>query len=299
MEAVNRVHRTAVKDLDQSSARLVLEMDDKLKAEITSSAIKIIHRLTISDKYKDEETVSRREYPGSYKVKPIEAQVSILRGLFPQLGGCMEKIGHRELPDGAEDWFAIPRWQALAPTYNEAVEKMVEVLTAKRRTDNRIGGKLGPEYLRQSERSVLAENILAQQQPGSDILVVAAQAGLLHRGCSARRSRVVMAGNEFGLGALAVGCMLLTHPERLSSSETLMIDCAGDEYSLRGDNVFDRVPLYDYDICGIEFSIFYEDRARNLWGTPSGFVFQPQGHEPAGYTSRGTHVASTSARAGR
>jgi hypothetical protein len=279
VEAARRIHRTALKDLDQHSARLVLDMEEKLKAEIASAAVKIIQRLTVSEKYKSEETVSRREYPPSYRVRPIEAQVTELRKLFPKLSVCKEKLGHKPLPDGAEAWFAIPRWQALAPTYNEAVESLIKVLASKRKVDNRIVGKLGPAFLRQSERSILAEKILAEQQQGSDILVVAAQAGLLHRGCSARRSRVVMAGNEFGLGAFSIGSMLLTHPERLSHADTLMIDCAGDEYSLRGDGVFDRVPLYDFDICGIEFSIFYEDRARNLWGTPSGFMFQVEGKD--------------------
>ena len=52
----------------------------------------------------------------------------------------------------------------------------------------------------------------------------------------------------------------------------LMIDCSGDEYSLHGDSVFDRVPLFDYDMAGLEFSAFYADRSRNLWGTPSGFL---------------------------
>jgi len=37
---------------------------------------------------------------------------------------------------------------------------------------------------------------------------------------------------------------------------------------------FDRVPLFDYDLSGIEFSIFYENRARNLWGTPTGFLYK-------------------------
>jgi hypothetical protein len=135
-------------------------------------------------------------------------------------------------------------------------------------------GRLGPAYLRQSERSKLAEKILADQQQGQDFMVVAAQAGMLHRGCSARRARVAMAGNEFGLGAFAVACLLLTHSERLSAEDALMIDCGGDEYSVRGDYTFDRVPLFDYDISGIEFSIFYEDRSRNLWGTPSGFLYK-------------------------
>jgi hypothetical protein len=178
------------------------------------------------------------------------------------------------LLEGAEAWFAIPRWQALASTYNEAVEMVLDVLATKRKFQNRIIGRLGPTYLRQSERSKLAGKILADQQSGHDFIVVAAQAGMLHRGCSARRTRVSMAGNEFGLGVFDFACILLTHPERLSNEDTLMIDCSGDEYSVRGDYTFDRVPLFDFDIAGIEFSIFYEDRARNLWGTPTGFLYK-------------------------
>jgi len=282
-EAAQRIFRSALKELDQHSARLVLEVDEKMKTEIASAALKIIRKLTISEKYQDEETVSRREYPVNYRVKPIEAQVTELRKSFPKLGGCMEKIARRPLPDGAEGWFAIPRWQTLAPTYNEAMEQLCTVLASKRRFDNRIVDKLSTTYLRQSERTRLAEKLLDEQQKGCDIFVVASQFGLYHRGCSARRSRVVMTTNEFGLSAFALGCMLLTHPERLSSSETLMIDCSGDEYSIRGDGVFDRVPLYDFDLSGIEFSIFYEDRARNLWGTPTGFMVQlPPQEEIAG-----------------
>ena len=149
---------------------------------------------------------------------------------------------------------------------------VADVLESKRRFSNRIAGNLGPKYLRQNERTRLAEDILAKQQPGSDILVLAAQFGLRHRGCSARRARVVMAGNEFGLGAFALGCMLITHPERLSLIDTLMIDCSGDEYSLRADTVFDRVPLFDFDLGGLEFSVFFDDRARDLWGTPTAFA---------------------------
>ncbi|MDR3741969.1 MAG: hypothetical protein P4L40_23360, partial [Terracidiphilus sp.] len=240
-----------------------------------NKVVEIIHRHTVSNKYKDEEVGSNRVYPPSYKVRPIEAQVSDLLKIFPSLRGCHEKLARRELPAGAEAWFAIPRWQSLAPTYNEAVELMIGVLGAKRRFSNRIVGKLGEMYLRQTERCLLANGILNEQQPGSDILVVGAQAGMLHRGSSARRTRVAMAGNEFALGVFSIGCMLLTHPERLSTSDALMIDCGGDEYSVRGDNTWDRVPLFDFDMAGIEFSIFYEDRARNLWGTPTGFLYKP------------------------
>ncbi|MGA3081433.1 MAG: hypothetical protein ABSD44_08630 [Terracidiphilus sp.] len=264
----------AIEQLDRHSAQIVLELGKKLKSEVAESVMEIIHRHTVSDKYKDEEVGSNRIYPPSYRVRPVEAQVTELRKLFPTLGSCMEKLARKPLLEGAEAWFAIPRWQSLAPTYNEAVEMVLEMLGTRRKFQNRIVGRLGPTYLRQSERSKLAAKILADQQQGNDILVVAAQAGMRHRGCSARRARLRMAGNEFGAGVFAVACMLLTHPERLSTEDTLMIDCGGDEYSVRGDYTFDRVPLFDYDISGIEFSIFYEDRSRNLWGTPSGFLYK-------------------------
>jgi len=272
--AVQTAYRTAIDRLDRHSAQSVLEMGKALKDEVADSLVEIIERHTVSDKYKDEEAGSKRVYPSSYRVRPVEAQVTELRKYFPSLGGCMEKLARKPLLDGAEGWFAIPRWQALAPTYNEAVEMVLGILATKRKFQNRVAGRLGPSFIRQSERSKLAGTILADQQQGNDIFVVAAQAGMRHRGCSARRARVRMAGNEFGAGVFAVACMLLTHPERLSTEDTLMIDCGGDEYSLRGDCTFDRVPLFDYDIAGIEFSIFYEDRSRNLWGTPSGFLYK-------------------------
>ena len=272
--AAQDAYRIAIEQLDRQSAAAVLEMDKKLKLEVTERLVEIIQRHTVSSKYKDEDVGSTRGYPQTYRVRPVEGQVTDLRKLFPSLKGCNERLARRPLPEGAEAWFAIPRWQALAPTYNEAVEILLGVLAAKRRFSNRIVGKLTEKYLRQSERSKLAETILAEQQEGNDILVVAAQSGMLHRGCSSRRTRVAMAGNEFGLGVFAFACMLLMHPERMSHADTLMVDCGGDEYSVRGDYTFDRVPLFDYDMSGIEFSVFYEDRARNLWGTPTAFLYK-------------------------
>ncbi|MGH9599715.1 MAG: hypothetical protein ACRD27_07600 [Terracidiphilus sp.] len=273
-EAVQQAYRAAIEQLDRQHAEYVLEASAKLKAEIATAVVEMIQCYTASDRYKDEEVGSNRVYPDNYRVRPIESQVAELIKIFPSLGRCQEKLGRLDLPEGAEGWLAIPRWQDLAATYNEAVEMALAALTAKRRFANRIAGRLGPEYLRQHERTVLAEKILAEQQQGSDILVIALQAGMVHRGCSARRTREAMVGNEFGLGVFAIVCLLLTHPERLSTTETLMIDCGGDEYSLRGDRTFDRVPLFDYDMSGIEFSIFYDDRCRSLWGTPTGFLFK-------------------------
>jgi hypothetical protein len=168
-EAVQEAYKTAIEQLDRQSAQAVLDMDKKLKHEVAEKVVEIIHRHTVSDKYKDEEVSSNRVYPPTYRVRPIEAQVTELRKAFPSLGSCQEKLARRELPEGAEAWFAIPRWQAVASTYNEAVEMMLGVLASKRRFSNRIAGKLGAMYLRQAERSKLAEKILGEQQEGSDI----------------------------------------------------------------------------------------------------------------------------------
>jgi hypothetical protein len=273
-DAVQEVCRTAILQLDQQSAQAVLDMKLKLKIEVAARLVEIIHRHTTSDKFKDEQVASDRIYPPTYRVRPIEAQVTELRKMFPGLGTCHEKLARRPLPAGAEAWFAIPRWQSVAPSYNQAVEQMLEVLAQKRKLSNRIVGKLGDKFLRESERAKLAKTILCEQQEGNDILVVGAQLGMLHRGASARRTRVSMGGNEYGLGVVGIGCILLTHPERLSTGGTLMIDCSGDEYSVHGDYSFDRVPLFDYDGGGIEVSIFYDDRARNQWGTPTGFLYR-------------------------
>lgn len=273
-EAVQQACRAAIDQLDRQSAQLVLDMSTKLQKEIADSLLEIVKRHTVSDKYKDEQVPSSHGYPPTYRVRPVEAQVTELRKLFPSLGSCMEKLGRKPLLDGAEGWFAVPRWQALASTYNEAVEMVIEALGKRRKFSNRIVGRVGPSYLRQSVRSVLAEKILAEQQQGQDFLVIAAQSGIRHRGRSSRRARVSMAGHEFGLGVFAIASTLLTHPERLSSEDALMMDCGGDDYSIRGDMTFDRVPLFDFDLSGIEFSIFYEDRARNMWGTPTGFLYK-------------------------
>jgi hypothetical protein len=158
--AVQTAYLAAIEQIDRQSAQTVLEMGKELKAEVANSVVTIIHRHTASDKFKDEEVGSNRTYPRTYKVRPIEAQVTELRKLFPSLGSCMEKLARKPLLEGAEGWFAIPRWQALAPTYCEAVETVLCALASRRKFQNRIMGRLGPTYLRQSERSKLAEKIL-------------------------------------------------------------------------------------------------------------------------------------------
>jgi hypothetical protein len=71
-----------------------------------------------------------------------------------------------------------------------------------------------------------------------------------HRGKSVRRARETFASNEFGLGAFAIGCMALVHPERYVRWEELDTDCAGDEFAPDANGVFSEAPIF----------YFYDDR---------------------------------------
>jgi hypothetical protein len=227
----------------------------------------------LTDKFKDEEVESNYNYPQSYRRKDLIAQTNMLRQLIPGVGFADEKLSESSLPEGAEGHFAIPRWEKIAPTYREAVEKVFALLSKQRNGKfyNYREGKLSEQYLRQTEQTKAMFQKLGDEQKGYDILVVPAQFGKRHAGRSVRRAREVMDVNEFGLGAFAVGIMLLTHPERLVDYNDLWIDCAGDEYSPGGDGRFEFAPLFDFDGGKVEFDTFWFSRAHDLYGSASGF----------------------------
>ena len=114
--AVRSAYDAAIEQLDRQSAQAVLEAGAKLKCEVTKAVAEIVHSQTVSHKFEDEEVGSHRAYPPTYRVRPVEAQVTELRKMFPTLSCCQEKLGRLPLPDEPEGGFAIPRWRAVAPT---------------------------------------------------------------------------------------------------------------------------------------------------------------------------------------
>jgi hypothetical protein len=113
---------------------------------------------------------------------------------------------------------------------------------------------------------------LGLEQKDHDILVVAAQFGLRHRGRSTRRAREVMNASEFGLGAFAIGIMLLTHPERLMNYDDLWIDCAGDDYSCDADGLFGNAPYFGFGDDGVGFGTSDVASADGSYGSASASV---------------------------
>jgi len=227
----------------------------------------------LRNKFADEEVKSTYAYPDTYAVKPIAEQIAVLSRLFGLNGKKALAYAKNlpELPEGADGYFAIPRWQAVAKTYGKAVEKALDLIGKSRTLKNWREGQLGEKYLRQSERTEQMFAKFCEQQEG-DIIIVPAQFGLLHRGRSVRRAREVFTDNEFGLGSFAIGCMLFTHPEREQVWEQLHVDCGGDEFAPGGDGEFVSAPSFFWGDGELRFSTSWTHNTSKRFGSASGFL---------------------------
>ena len=264
--------------LDNPGAQCVIERGDDFAEAIRMAAITSLMDLSVSNQFSDEEVNSSYVYPRGYKVKGIAEQTNILRQFFPGIGFANEKLAEQPLPSnlptgqvGAEGWFAIPRWEKIALTYGEAVEKVLAMIGSKRKFCNYCDGQLGAEHLRQHAKTAKMFQELGDEQKDFDILIVPCQFGLRHRGRSVRRAREVFMTNEFGLGAFAIGIMLLTHPEREVRWEQLHVDCAGDEFSSDADGFFGHAPFFDFSGDMLGFDACQVDCALEDYGSVSAF----------------------------
>jgi hypothetical protein len=253
--------------LQKDGAQRLIENGGEFQTELK----KLVERFSITNQYADEEVESSYDYLSGYKPKSITEQTNRLRELFPGIGYANEKLAEQVLPENTEGWFAIPRWEKVAPTYGEAVQKVLDLIKQTRSGAfyNYREGELGSNQLRQSAKSVSIFQKLGEEQKDQDILVVPAQFGIRHRGRSVRRAREVMNANECGLGAFAIGIMLLTHPERLKHYDDLWIDCAGDEFAPSPDGVFSESPYFKFDDGRVGFGTGGVGSAGDGYGSAS------------------------------
>lgn len=196
----------------------------------------------MNSEFANKEVKPSYGYPSGYtKPKSIAEQVRVLCEFFPDISFSVNRmIAEQPLPQGAEGWFAIPMWQSIGKTYEEALF----LKTIERNPFEEIFYNLLGRTPRPCERTVKSLEVLSEAQKGYNVLVIAAQFGLRHRGCSAFQVRKAFEANEFGLGSFAVACMILTHRERLSSVNDLGIDCVGDSYKHYNDGDFSFVPYF-------------------------------------------------------
>ncbi len=227
-------------------------------------------------RFPDEEQETAFRYLSGYAApKPLADQLAVLRGHFPDLGAVDETLGARKLPRLAEGYFAIPRWQAIAPTYTAALQKVLDLLEAQRDGAffNNRAGQTDAARVRTLPEASAAFDRLDTEQPGADIQIVAAQFGLRHRGRSVRRAREMFAAGEFGLGAYHVGIMLLTHPERLGDFDDLYVDAPADEFDdAAADNRFGRTLCFCFEHNKLEFGSHWTDRVYDYNGCASAFA---------------------------
>jgi hypothetical protein len=258
--------------LDDEHAQRLIENGGDFQTSLREA----LESHSATNQFADEEVKSNYGYPSGYKPKGITEQTNRLRELFPGIGYANEQLAQQPVPEGAEGWFAIPRWQKIAPTYPEAVQIVLDLLKAQRkgRFQNYRDGQIDAQHLRQSQKTAKMFQALGEQQKDHDILVVACQFGKLHAGRSVRRAREVMPASEFGLDAFSLGIMLLTHPERLQDYNDLWIDAPGDEFSDGGDSSFDRAPCFRFLGDRLKFGTDDVDSARGHDGSASAVLPQ-------------------------
>jgi hypothetical protein len=268
---------------DDKGCKNILSRADEFKADIARDIISFTRNLSAVHHPLDNEKVKPLfdHYYSQYEVKPIAQQINRLRELLPGLGSADEKLADKPLPQGAEGYFAIPRWEAVASSYEAALDKVFTLIhdnlkwdvwdkTREGRLFNFRTGKAGQQYLRENEKAAVQWKSLCEAQKGYDILVVPAQFGLKYAGCSLQYAKSHMDAGEFGLNAFSVGVMLLTHRRRVLEYDDLWMFCPGDEYSLNGDGRFEAAPLYFFGNGMMEFDVI--NHQYNRCGSVSGFV---------------------------
>ena len=243
--------------LDDARAQRLNERGGELQDGIAN----LIAELSMSDKYVNEEVRSSYTYPGEYQgPKPINDQIKAVAkifGLDPSQALEFAKT-LPELPNGAEGWFAIPSVDALAakhfPEVTDQAEKYcqaVQLVHAKiadsRSFYNYRKGQITPAQLRVHARTAHALNLIAETQKG-DILIIAAQLGMRHRGKSVRRAR-----------------------ERLVRWEELDMDCSGDEFAPGASGGFSVAPYFYFSDDEVRFGALLAGRASDRCGSASGF----------------------------
>ncbi len=272
---------------DTEKKQRLIENGGEFQAELK----KLVKRFSITNQYAAEEVESSYGYLSGYKpidrkssfkevLQDLKRQAEIIGKLFglkPSFDIEWARKAWKNLPNGAEKLFLIPNWEKVAPTYGEAVQKVLDLIKQTRNGKfyNCYEDQLGANQLRQSAKSVSVFQKLAGGQEGQDILVVPAQFGIRHCGRSVRRACEVMNANECGLGPFAVGIMLLTHPERLQDYDDLWIDCGGDEFAPFANGDFSWHPYFGFFDEKVKFDTRDVGSPSVFYGSAS--VCLPQG----------------------
>ena len=226
--------------------------------------------------FDDERVKSEFGYPPAFSFLSPGEQLYALRRfpLFSDLDAShIEALTPTTRHSDSEFTAVIPKWDRIASSYAEATRMVVSLLKEVHgsKFHNYREGALTDQHLRLVDETSEAYRQLSDQ-PG-DFYIFDAQVGKRWAGASIRHARARFLPEEFGLGPYETACLLLSHPERISVSGHLNIDCAGVEYRRDVQDSFalclsfywvsmeDHLGLY-YDYIGDTYG---------QWGSVSGF----------------------------
>lgn len=246
--------------LEENQAQMLNERGGEFQHEIK----KIIQKLI--------EPIPKYSYPENYMPKPIEEQIEILGKIFGADTEYALKYADRLplLPENAEAYFAI-----LSPLMVERNEKMFGFEKAYYELTNYVLNKLKIPTLRLQNDKIHIHSATDKaikkifNKQNNDIIIIAAQLGLRHQGLSVKEARKKFKSNEYGLWSSAVGCILLTHPERLVDRYSLRIDCAGEFIH----SFYLGVPNYEFDFDQTQYGYGDIIESDPIYGSATGFLF--------------------------
>lgn len=261
-----------------NSALLQVDLDQNGYEQVISNSDKILERLRtifLDLSVATSEPQEHYGYLSGYRLNrdqsievilaDFENQVRLLDSIF----NCGMKYNpdlivryHAICPNWVEKFFAQIDWRIVGPTYNAALSNLLHIINQTRtvRKSSLRQFKIGPDDLRQTERTASKTKDLRKQFTNESVQIVPAQFGLRHSGLSENQARQAFEPNEYGLGSFAVGIMLLTHPERLQHKDDLRVICAGDEHY--GEQHYERnkIPFSHIPI------FYFEHRRLGLFG---------------------------------
>lgn len=217
--------------------------------------------------------------------EPVVSQLEQIRMMFPGIGGVnaayLARINSGEITFDTkgfsqkdQGYWCIPRWEAIASTYSEAV-RMVFVLLKES-----FGGKFSASESSQVDEYCLKESKYKRQmmnrifsQQRADVLIMEAQFGNRYGGKVAKEVRALMASNEFCLGVYEVAMMLLLSKNRFNEHhDNLGIDASGDLWRYPGSERFVCTPFFSYRaLVGVEFGC-HRLQHKECYGAASALV---------------------------
>src|SRR3989338_9331948 len=191
------------------------------------------------EQYPDEDLGESLPYPLGFRHRSVDEQMVVWRELcLNRDASYVPNLVGKYVPRGPEFWFICPKPMKVTRgyVYGASLDWALANIAKQRTLKNWREGRLTPEHLLLVEKTKEAHVLLNQQH--GDYWVFPAQLGLQHGGRSMRKARLCLREPEFGLGPYEGACAMLTHPNRISGSGQLWLDCAGCEYSSDADGRF-------------------------------------------------------------